>query len=84
MTFPKALKRRKKPKEYKLRGFVAMLFLAIVFLVGFAHVFYHQQVLQVSFLAKNIFDYNLKTTYITVLILFINKINLFLFSAGLF
>ncbi|XP_073978465.1 myogenesis-regulating glycosidase isoform X2 [Rhodnius prolixus] len=52
MTFPKALKRRKKPKEYKLRGFVAMLFLAIVFLVGFAHVFYHQQVLQRAYFEK--------------------------------
>lgn len=45
MTLPRVM-RRKKPKEYKLQGFVAMLFLTIVFLVGFAHVFYHQQVLQ--------------------------------------
>lgn len=41
------LKRHRKP-EYKLRGFVAILFLCIVFLVGFAHVYYNQQVLQVS------------------------------------
>ncbi|CAH1402416.1 unnamed protein product [Nezara viridula] len=52
MTLPKALKRRKKPKEYKLRGFVAMLFLSIVFLVGFAHVYYHQQVLQRAYFDK--------------------------------
>ncbi|XP_046687461.1 myogenesis-regulating glycosidase-like [Homalodisca vitripennis] len=45
MTFPRAI-RHKKPKEYKLQGFVSLLFLTVVFLVGFAHVFYHQQVLQ--------------------------------------
>ncbi len=48
MSLPAMLKRHRKPKEYKLRGFVAMLFLCIVFLVGFAHVYYNQQVLQVS------------------------------------
>uniref|UniRef100_A0A0K8T0D7 Family 31 glucosidase KIAA1161 n=1 Tax=Lygus hesperus TaxID=30085 RepID=A0A0K8T0D7_LYGHE len=52
MSLPKALKRRKKPKEYKLRAFVAFLFLAIVGLVGFAHVFYHQQVLQRAYFEK--------------------------------
>ncbi|XP_039291821.1 myogenesis-regulating glycosidase-like isoform X2 [Nilaparvata lugens] len=46
MSFPRVLKKRRKPKEYKLQSFVAMLFLSISFLVGFAHVFYHQQVLQ--------------------------------------
>ncbi|RZF49272.1 hypothetical protein LSTR_LSTR002893 [Laodelphax striatellus] len=46
MSFPRVLKNRRKPKEYKLQSFVAMLFLTISFLVGFAHVFYHQQVLQ--------------------------------------
>ncbi|KAG8223115.1 hypothetical protein J437_LFUL000536 [Ladona fulva] len=45
MTFPGVL-RKKRPREYKLRGFVAVLFLCIVFLVGFAYIFYHQQVLQ--------------------------------------
>jgi len=48
MTLPAMLKKHRKPKEYKLRGFVMMLFLSIVFLVGFAHVFYNQQVLQVT------------------------------------
>ncbi|XP_014249264.1 myogenesis-regulating glycosidase isoform X3 [Cimex lectularius] len=52
MTFPRALKRRKKPKEYKLRVFVTMLFFAIVFLVTFAHIFYHQQVLQRAYFEK--------------------------------
>ncbi|XP_054285372.1 myogenesis-regulating glycosidase isoform X2 [Macrosteles quadrilineatus] len=45
MTFPRGI-RQKKPKEYKLQGFVSLMFLTVVFLVGFAHVFYHQQVLQ--------------------------------------
>ena len=47
MAFPKGIKRRRPSGEYELRGVVAFLFLAIVFLCGFAHVFYHQQVLQV-------------------------------------
>ena len=46
MTFPGVL-RRKRPREYKLKVFVAILFLCIVFLIGFAYIFYHQQVLQV-------------------------------------
>lgn len=45
LSLPAMLKRHRKP-EYKLRGFVAILFLCIVFLVGFAHVYYNQQVLQ--------------------------------------
>lgn len=49
MSLPAMLKRHRKPKEYKLRGFVAMLFLCIVFLVGFAHVYYNQQVLQKAY-----------------------------------
>lgn len=52
MTFPRVLKRRRKPKEYKLQSFVAMLFITIAFLVGFAHVFYHQQVLQRAYFEK--------------------------------
>ncbi|KAF4532919.1 hypothetical protein B566_EDAN015631 [Ephemera danica] len=45
MSFPGVL-RRKRPREYKLKAFVAILFLCIVFLVGFAYILYHQQVLQ--------------------------------------
>ncbi|KAJ9599273.1 hypothetical protein L9F63_010275, partial [Diploptera punctata] len=45
LSFP-AMLRKKRPQEYKLRAFVGILFLCIVFLVGFAYVFYHQQVLQ--------------------------------------
>ncbi|PNF28508.1 hypothetical protein B7P43_G14787 [Cryptotermes secundus] len=44
LPFPAMLK-KKRPQEYKLRAFVGILFLSIVFLVGFAYV-YHQQVLQ--------------------------------------
>uniref|UniRef100_A0A1B6CHQ1 Glycoside hydrolase family 31 N-terminal domain-containing protein n=1 Tax=Clastoptera arizonana TaxID=38151 RepID=A0A1B6CHQ1_9HEMI len=51
MTLPRAM-RHQKPKEYKLQGFVAMLFLTVVFLIGFAHVFYHQQVLQRAYFDK--------------------------------
>ncbi|XP_050349884.1 myogenesis-regulating glycosidase isoform X1 [Nymphalis io] len=36
---------RKKPTDYKLRAFVGLMFLAIVFFVGFAYVLYHQQAL---------------------------------------
>jgi hypothetical protein len=39
--------KKRRPQEYKLRAFVGILFLSIAFLVGFAYVFYHQQVLQV-------------------------------------
>ncbi|KAI8433931.1 hypothetical protein MSG28_012101 [Choristoneura fumiferana] len=34
---------RKKPTDYKLRAFVALMFLAVVFFVGFAYVLYHRQ-----------------------------------------
>ncbi|CAG9790737.1 unnamed protein product [Diatraea saccharalis] len=34
---------RKKPTDYKLRAFVGLMFLAVVFFVGFAYVLYHQQ-----------------------------------------
>ncbi|GFG36654.1 hypothetical protein Cfor_09395 [Coptotermes formosanus] len=45
LSFPAMLK-KKRPQEYKLRAFVGILFLTIVFLVGFAYVLYQQQVLQ--------------------------------------
>ncbi|XP_041980601.1 myogenesis-regulating glycosidase isoform X5 [Aricia agestis] len=38
-------KMRKKPTDYKLRAFVGLMFLAVVFFVGFAYVLYHQQAL---------------------------------------
>lgn len=36
---------RKKPTDYKLRAFVALMFLSVAFFVGFAYVLYHQQAL---------------------------------------
>lgn len=39
---------QKKPREYKLRAFVGFLFLLVVFLVGFAYIFYYQQLSRVS------------------------------------
>ncbi|CAB3363493.1 Hypothetical predicted protein [Cloeon dipterum] len=51
MTFPGVL-RRKRPREYKLKAFVCILFLCIVFLVGFAYIFYHQQVLQRAYFER--------------------------------
>ncbi|XP_063225903.1 myogenesis-regulating glycosidase isoform X2 [Bacillus rossius redtenbacheri] len=46
LTLPAILKKKRRPEQYKLKAFVGILFLCIVFLVGFAHVYYHQQVLQ--------------------------------------
>ncbi|XP_037874390.2 myogenesis-regulating glycosidase isoform X5 [Bombyx mori] len=34
---------RKKPSDYKLKAFVALMFLAVAFFIGFAYVLYHQQ-----------------------------------------
>nr|XP_022900826.1 uncharacterized family 31 glucosidase KIAA1161 isoform X2 [Onthophagus taurus] len=44
--------RKKKPKEYKIRAFVGFLFIAIVFLVGFAYVLYQQKLLQKAYFDK--------------------------------
>lgn len=40
---------RKKPSDYKLRAFVGLMFLAVVFFVSFAYVLYHQQALTKSY-----------------------------------
>ena len=37
----------KRPREYKLRAFVGVLFLVITLLVTFAHIFYYQELLKV-------------------------------------
>ncbi|GLH02111.1 Uncharacterized protein GBIM_08152 [Gryllus bimaculatus] len=53
LTLPAVVKKPpKRSNEYKLHAFVGLLFLCIVFLVGFAYVFYHQQVLQVNPIVK--------------------------------
>lgn len=50
-TFPATLK-RKKPKDYKLRVFVAFLFLTIIFLVSIAYILYRQKVLQRAYFER--------------------------------
>lgn len=51
--FPSMMrKRRKPPKDYKIRAFVGILFLIIVFLVGYAYIMYNQQVLARSYFDK--------------------------------
>ncbi|KAK7791068.1 hypothetical protein R5R35_007157 [Gryllus longicercus] len=53
LTLPAVVKKPpKRSNEYKLHAFVGLLFLCIVFLVGFAYVFYHQQVLQRAYFPK--------------------------------
>ncbi|CAG9808813.1 unnamed protein product [Chironomus riparius] len=41
---PSMLRKRKKPKDYKIRIFTALLFLMIIFLVGYAYVMYNHKV----------------------------------------
>lgn len=48
---PSTLK-KKKPKDYKIRAFVGILFLAIIFLVGVAYILYQQKVLQRAYFDK--------------------------------
>lgn len=48
---PSTLK-KKKPKDYKIRVFVGILFLAIIFLVGVAYILYQQKVLQRAYFEK--------------------------------
>jgi heme/copper-type cytochrome/quinol oxidase subunit 4 len=43
-----ALFRKRKPKEYKLQVFVAILFLTIILLVGSIYVIHQEKELQVS------------------------------------
>ncbi|OWR45565.1 hypothetical protein KGM_205602 [Danaus plexippus plexippus] len=43
---------RKKPTDYKLRAFVGLMFLAVVFFVGFAYVLYHRQALTTAYFER--------------------------------
>ncbi|CRL05727.1 CLUMA_CG018756, isoform B [Clunio marinus] len=43
-SLPAMIRKRKKPKDYKLRAFTAFLFLVIVFLVGYAYIMYNRKV----------------------------------------
>lgn len=44
--------RKKKPTDYKIRAFVGILFLTVIFLVGLAYVLYQQKVLQRAYFDK--------------------------------
>ncbi|KAK4029770.1 myogenesis-regulating glycosidase isoform X2 [Daphnia magna] len=43
---------QKKPREYKLKAFVGFLFLLVVFLVGFAYIFYYQQLARKTYFER--------------------------------
>jgi len=42
----------KRPREYKLRAFVGVLFLVIIFLIAFAYIFYYQQLLKKAYFER--------------------------------
>ncbi|KAK9874962.1 hypothetical protein WA026_005777 [Henosepilachna vigintioctopunctata] len=54
--FPATLKKKKSP-DYKIRIFVGLLFIAIVFLVSFAYALYHQKVLQRAYFDRIKFNH---------------------------
>ncbi|XP_043284957.1 uncharacterized protein [Venturia canescens] len=60
LSIPQALRSSKKRQDadYKLRAFVGILFLCVVFLVGFAHVYYTQHVLQRAYFERFRFNKN--------------------------
>ncbi|XP_059614356.1 myogenesis-regulating glycosidase isoform X1 [Phlebotomus argentipes] len=47
--FPSMLRKKKKSKDFKIKAFVACLFLIIVFLIGYAYIMYNQQILARSY-----------------------------------
>lgn len=51
-SLPQVLKKKQPDKEYKIKAFVGILFLVIVFLVVLAYVLYHQQVLTRAYFEK--------------------------------
>ncbi|XP_014207485.1 myogenesis-regulating glycosidase isoform X2 [Copidosoma floridanum] len=58
-TIPQVLRSNKHENaDYRLRLFVGFLFLCIIFLVGFAHVYYNQHVLQRAYFDKFRFNKN--------------------------
>ncbi|XP_016845617.1 myogenesis-regulating glycosidase isoform X3 [Nasonia vitripennis] len=65
-TIPAALRSSKKRQnaDYRLRGFVGFLFLCVVFLVGFAHVYYTQHVLQRAYFDKFRFNKNERVMHV--------------------
>ncbi|XP_012268655.2 myogenesis-regulating glycosidase isoform X2 [Athalia rosae] len=60
LALPQALRSSKKQQnaDYRLKAFVGVLFLSIVFLVGFAHFYYNQHVLQRAYYERFRFNKN--------------------------
>ncbi|GAB1860084.1 Uncharacterized family 31 glucosidase KIAA1161 [Camponotus japonicus] len=60
LSLPQALRNstRRQNADYRLRAFVGILFLCVVFLVGFAHIYYNQYVLQRAYFDKFRFNKN--------------------------
>ncbi|XP_034946415.1 myogenesis-regulating glycosidase-like isoform X2 [Chelonus insularis] len=60
LTIPQALRNSKKRQnaDYRLRAFVGFLFICVIFLVGFAHIYYTQNVLQRAYFEKFRFNKN--------------------------
>lgn len=51
------MRRKKKvTSDFKIKAFVALLFLIIVFLIGYAYIMYHQKVLTRLYFGKVKFD----------------------------
>ncbi|XP_017054654.1 myogenesis-regulating glycosidase isoform X2 [Drosophila ficusphila] len=52
-AFPQLIrKKRRETKDYKIKIFVVVMFFIIIFLIGYAYVAYHQQVLTRSYFQK--------------------------------
>ncbi|XP_003397370.2 uncharacterized protein LOC100643654 isoform X1 [Bombus terrestris] len=66
LSIPQALRSSKKRQnaDYRLRAFVGILFLCVVFLVGFAHIYYTQHVLQRAYFDKFSFNKNKRVMHV--------------------
>ncbi|XP_066586866.1 uncharacterized protein [Prorops nasuta] len=66
LSIPQALRTNKKRQnaDYRLRVFVGILFLCVVFLVGFAHIYYNQHVLQRAYFDKFRFNKNERVMHV--------------------
>ncbi|XP_015429221.1 PREDICTED: uncharacterized family 31 glucosidase KIAA1161 isoform X1 [Dufourea novaeangliae] len=66
LSLPQAMRSSKKRQnaDYRLRAFVGILFLCVVFLVGFAHIYYTQHVLQRAYFDKFRFNKNERVMHV--------------------
>ncbi|KAG7189909.1 hypothetical protein KM043_006078 [Ampulex compressa] len=66
LSIPQALRssRKRQNADYRLRAFVGILFLCVVFLVGFAHIYYTQHVLQRAYFDKFRFNKNERVMHV--------------------